>query len=112
MTMPCNNCGFCCLLELCETAQKVHGEPKRRRCPSLRWVGNGQESRCGILEDLPDRLKKEFAWIIGVGEGCTMESQVRGVDGKMHDFKSLPDKDKVEIATAQRRGFVGVHWDE
>jgi len=52
---PCNRCGFCCLIQLCKVAQHLFGGEKNRRCPAVRF--NGTESRCGVLEDLPQHAE-------------------------------------------------------
>ncbi len=106
--MPCNHCGLCCLIELCEIGQYIHGGPKRRRCPSLRWVGNGYTSRCGILEDAKEEFKAEIAWIIAADEGCGIDAEVTDIKGKVSDFKMLPDRMKVLIATEYRMNPVEV----
>ncbi len=104
--MPCNNCGFCCLIQLCKTAQQLYGAPRNRRCPALIFEGN--KSRCGVLVAAPQHLKDQVSRNIGAGEGCSISAKVRGADGVFYDFAKLPDEVKLGLADRQRNGEIEV----
>lgn len=82
---PCNGCGLCCSVELCDVATSVFGKETLTPCPALEY----QDGRtfCGLMQN-PDKYLvnmpndsgitfPEVATLIklllGAGKGCGME---------------------------------------
>lgn len=62
---PCNHCGLCCSLQLCELAEEAFeaGPP----CPAL------FEGQCGLVRAESMLLKEPtLAKALGIGCGCSM----------------------------------------
>lgn len=96
---PCNQCGFCCLVEACPVAQMAFKIGKHDRCPALRW--EGVAARCGIVVDFP-----QHAEAMGMGAGCCIAARVLDRGGAMHDFASLPGEAKIQIAQLKLKGKI------
>lgn len=113
---PCNQCGLCCMSEVCPAGRDflgIYEEDRRQPCPLLRW--DGDTSRCGLMDDkvyplhlapAKAHLRKEipddaFAEMMGFGAGCCISARVYQ-NGKVKDFASLPDKEKTKYAQQYR----------
>lgn len=69
---PCNGCGWCCKLSLCEPARVLLGSDANAPCPML--VDDGKRYWCGlvIMEDKhPHARANPLIQIgLGIGKGC------------------------------------------
>lgn len=62
---PCNNCGWCCLTEVCEVGKMISGS-EQIPCSLLTSVGN--KHTCSLVERLG-------GYVIGAGVGCCAKTQ-------------------------------------
>ncbi|MDH3360094.1 MAG: hypothetical protein OEL55_04415, partial [Desulfobulbaceae bacterium] len=64
-TEPCNHCGICCTLQLCEFAEEVFDTDPP--CPAL------LEGKCGLVRAESMLLNDNtLAKALGIGCGCSM----------------------------------------
>lgn len=70
---PCNGCGLCCAMELCEVAE-IAFKGASAPCPALKLVPDGSRTYCELVavEAMSD-LPKMIAEALGIGAGCSME---------------------------------------
>lgn len=61
MGQPCNNCGWCCLVEVCPVGQELGGGTE---APCKMLITQGDKHYCNLAAD--PRLRE----IIDVGGGC------------------------------------------
>lgn len=77
---PCNNCGLCCMDQICPLGQMVLGRGPDGPCPALLPARPGH--KCGMVAD-PERFAPEVtgkhgvnaarnaaAHLVGAGYGC------------------------------------------
>jgi hypothetical protein len=121
---PCNNCGLCCITEVCSVGQIVLGiapDERRQKCPALEWDEPGTESRCGLLTN-PERytdnpvhiagMKARGPEMIGSGQGCCFKGKVYMM-GEPYEFADLPDHAKVIVAQRFKRDSnVGILYSK
>lgn len=62
---PCNGCGWCCAVDVCEIGKFLHGDIKGP-CPSL--IYEDGRTYCGAVKSHP--LGEVFAEMLGIGRGC------------------------------------------
>ena len=98
---PCNNCGYCCLIQLCKVGLALFGGPEDRACPALKWEGT--TSRCGALDTMPEEKREKTERVIGVGEGCSISAKAIA-KGTVYNFADLPDDVKIRLAQMQLKG--------
>lgn len=77
---PCNNCGWCCLTEVCQMGE-YYGATQVLPCSFL--VSKGDVHQCGLILD--GTMRKE---VIGIGTGCDAKTQTEQLLelGKAYDF--------------------------
>lgn len=74
---PCNGCGICCTVSLCEPAELALGRDATAPCPFLQW--HNDRAWCGLV--LAEQAafdaglldKPRIAMSLGIGLGCDME---------------------------------------
>lgn len=73
---PCNGCGICCAVEVCQVGIAVLGEIAAP-CPAMRFADD--RFYCGLVlleqsarEQSPD-LEPFFFNVLGIGKGCDAE---------------------------------------
>lgn len=99
---PCTHCGFCCIAQQCPASIAVHGKLARGVvCPSLSFTGN--KSSCALVAKFGPE-------IMGSGVGCCISAQVV-IQGKAHDFASLPEDVKI-AAVRQIKARPGLVFDK
>lgn len=88
---PCNHCGLCCRLSLCDVATILFEKEQciEPPCPAL--LVEGDKSLCGLVITEQATMPKE-QWLItkglGIGCGCSMadesttEEQIKEQDKK------------------------------
>jgi hypothetical protein len=80
---PCNGCGLCCALQLCEIAEEQFVGASAP-CPALEWEDG--RAWCGLVRHPSRHLKINFvgadptvsplfAKVIAVGQGCGMPDE-------------------------------------
>ena len=88
---PCNRCGLCCMMQLCEAALLIfRTDNDKGPCPALEWDGQ-QTTACGLIRSpakhanlnwgtaeeravINDRFVGPLIAIsLGIGVGCGME---------------------------------------
>ncbi len=81
---PCNHCGLCCRLELCQIGKMAFPQAEAP-CPALR-VENGR-ALCEIvlMESAMPVVKPLIARSLGIGTGCSM-SDDDTTDAEFLDF--------------------------
>lgn len=81
---PCNGCGLCCSLELCELGEMAF-PGAQAPCPALEWEDG--RAWCGMVRHSSKHLKLNYtgadeivsplyAQGIGAGQGCGMEDEI------------------------------------
>lgn len=97
---PCNGCGVCCLVTLCDIGLAVY-QRDRGPCPSLRW--SGPVATCGMAELGPPRLNEAARVIIRAGEGCDCRINGEPVNTAFHDWQDRRDKERAGEIKAARK---------
>lgn len=79
---PCNGCGLCCRVQLCELADQLFPGASAP-CPALEWEDG--RAWCGMLRHPSRHLSAAFngdkiliplfEQAIGIGQGCGMEDE-------------------------------------
>lgn len=104
---PCNRCGFCCEIELCQLSSAVFDMPfDAGPCPALLYDFDGQ-SRCGLAtfpaQYAPVRaaihgeeaLREAAFFLIGSGVGCDALNE--------HEVENEPFERSLQIMADLRR---------
>lgn len=67
---PCNRCGLCCIVTLCDLGRHVFHRPRGGAgpCPALSFDADG--SRCGLVDSGTVSGREAAKWLIGSGTGC------------------------------------------
>lgn len=82
---PCNGCGLCCRLELCQVAEQVFPGASAP-CPALEWEGG--RAWCGMVQHPSRHMSLNYAGAdeivrplfmkgIAVDQGCGMEDEAQ-----------------------------------
>src|SRR5262245_60661455 len=70
---PCNRCGLCCTMTLCDVARTVFRRPEKPAygpCPALRLrEGIPGEHECGLACE-PGKYGEAARLLIWAGQGC------------------------------------------
>lgn len=70
---PCNGCGQCCALQLCEAGRIVHGDIEGP-CPSLAMSRDRTRTVCALVEmEIDAGMEPILQQVLGIGLGCSME---------------------------------------
>jgi len=76
---PCNNCGYCCVMEACQFSVSVFGD---NRTPCAALETHGDKFLCGLILNpnkyFPQKVSSKKAEIasqlmsemLGIGKGC------------------------------------------
>jgi len=76
---PCNGCGLCCRLELCEIGAMAFGDDQPAPCPALRLDADTGMSRCSFVEcEIAYELEPMLQKALGIGGGCLVDDDVIG----------------------------------
>lgn len=68
--LPCNGCGACCMVTLCNLALHVfHRDDPFGRCPALTKNAEGTYG-CGLVEKGKGPQRAAALLLIGAGDGC------------------------------------------
>lgn len=100
---PCNRCGLCCFVALCDPAQYIFRRPETPGpCPAL--LGTPGNASCGMIS-APERFVPVLVMVYGLeetreaartlinaGEGCDM--RINGEENKAY----LADQDQKDEA--------------
>lgn len=69
---PCNNCGYCCLTEVCAVGKELTDSNIWGPCKLL--ISNGNKHYCKLAEN------EEMEKILGIGAGCCAKTQAEFID--------------------------------
>lgn len=104
---PCNRCGLCCTVALCDLGQHMFERPAMPGpCPALRRIPEGYECAFTACPGLPEVMRAAAAVLINAGNGCDMR-----LDGERNDEYSArmdardAEWERAGILPAARR-----HW--
>ena len=88
---PCNNCGKCCMDELCPLASRLFGSPVARQCPALERESDDRFT-CGLIAhpmvyamsrsllNGVENMRKAAAHLVGAGRGCDAQLATEPAD--------------------------------
>lgn len=69
---PCNGCGICCAIEICE-AGAIAFPGASAPCPGLKLRGDGKSTYCQLVAvEIVADLKPMLQVALGIGKGCSM----------------------------------------
>ena len=71
---PCNNCGLCCQIELCEVATMTFPEGTKAPCPALVEVEAGKRL-CMLVIAEKSTGQSIIHDGLGIGFGCSMPDE-------------------------------------
>jgi hypothetical protein len=95
---PCNRCGLCCFVSLCDLAAALHNR-RQGPCPELRWDEKG--SRCALIERSEGKMREAAKLLINSGNGCDMlmHGETRdAVYREMMDVLDFENRHRIEAA--------------
>lgn len=73
---PCNRCGLCCTVALCDLGQHMFQRPKQPGpCPALKRTAAGYECAFTTCPDIPEVMRAAASVLINAGNGCDMRMQ-------------------------------------
>ena len=111
---PCNRCGLCCMVSLCELARTIFERPAfPGPCPALTMAPDGVAT-CGVVstphlfadpdhEHSDQELREAALLVIGGGYGC--DARINGepinerFEQKLRDYDQMK---KTEIEAAKK----------
>jgi hypothetical protein len=107
---PCNRCGVCCMVALCDLGQILFGQ-KLGRCPALERE-SPETYRCGVVRDPAtysirtaiygeERMRQAAKLIIYAGDGCDSRfngEPINHVFQHICEIKDRCDRDKRKAA--------------
>jgi len=72
---PCNNCGLCCVMEVCKIGKMILGDAQKAPCPLLMQVTNKSTGEIKLVCDLVVREKLTgiepiIQNALAIGKGC------------------------------------------
>lgn len=71
---PCNGCGLCCHIELCDVALAAFADGTEAPCPAMTFEAG--RVRCAfVLAEERSGLDKLLARGLGIGKGCSMPDE-------------------------------------
>lgn len=82
---PCNGCGLCCAIELCE-AGEIAFPGASAPCPGLKLRGDGKSTYCELVAiEIVSGLSPVLQDALGIGKGCSMNDSDEALAAAMDD---------------------------
>lgn len=70
---PCNGCGICCALQICQVGEMAFPGAKAP-CPALKISGDRTVCELVVVE-VVHGLEPKIQEALAIGQGCTMEDE-------------------------------------
>lgn len=65
----CNQCGWCCMMEVCSIGKEVYGKEQQSPCPALIYANNRHWCKFVLAEDMLNE-PSIIGTALGIGKGC------------------------------------------
>lgn len=69
---PCNGCGLCCALEVCNAGEIAY-QTTTAPCPGLKIAPDGKRTYCElVVTEITHKMPPILQNLLGIGHGCSM----------------------------------------
>lgn len=116
---PCNRCGLCCYMTLCDLARSVFKRPEKPAmgpCPALRKHAQiPGEYECGLVVEPqlyrygiePKQLSDAAKTLIMAGDGCDAR-----INGEPRDEKFVKHLDRLDAKRTEKIRRAWITWGD